>query len=139
MINTDDEFFDEMNEYVEETVGVNIELIVENLMTVHLQSRLKHWNVTGDGSFAEHDALGVFYTDLDTLLDDLVECVQGVDGRLLNFSDINVSFKKDMIFELTQLKDMVNGYKHEDGGINNILDDIRTLISKTLYKLKFLS
>lgn len=100
--------------------------------------------VGGDSSYAQHKALEDYYEDIVDFIDDLVEIYQGQYGILENYElmDENVE-ANDAIAYFTELAEFIKSTKNvafleEDTHIFNIVDEIMSLIYKTLYKLKFL-
>ena len=99
----------------------------------HLQSK----------SYAEHKALGEFYTQIGDLVDDFVESYQGKYGLLENYP-AEYNLPGNPIQYLNYLKDEVLTLRNaagfpEDTELQNTTDEIATLINSTLYKLRFLA
>jgi hypothetical protein len=100
-------------------------------------AHLAHLNTK---SFASHNALDGYYNGIIPLIDDLIECYQGCYGLLTitipasrTFDNMEEYFMDLKEFIITE-KDL---YLHESYMLN-IVDEITALISKTLYKLKYL-
>lgn len=95
---------------------------------------LKHFNTK---SFAIHEALGYFLENIPDLKDDLFETILA-DSNITFFSSIKsikVNLKVDNYeTRLENLKILLSSYKFETP-VNNIVDDILTLITLTQYKL----
>lgn len=96
---------------------------------LHLQSR----------SYAQHIALGEFYSELEDLADGLIEAYQGkydiVTGYPMGPSLPNA----DPVAFMSQLSDYVRRTRAavaSDSELQNDIDSIQTLIDSTLYKLK---
>lgn len=105
---------------------------------------LNHLLVTGVGSYAAHNAMGGFYDEVGDLADDLVEQYQGLSEKLLTFpTSVNLPTMKtaeDCIKYLRGLYDLAD-MVHEActySEIQNTIDEIKTLINSTKYKLLFL-
>ena len=105
---------------------------------------LNHLLVTGVGSYAAHTAMGGFYDAAGDLADDLVEQYQGVTEKLLTFpTSVNLPTMKtaeDCIKYLRGLYDLAE-MVHEacsHSEIQNTIDEIKSLINSTKYKLLFL-
>lgn len=105
---------------------------------------LNHLLVTGPGSYAAHKAMGSFYDEVGDLADDLVEQYQGVTEKLLTFpTSANLPVMKtaeDCIKYLRGLYDLAD-MVHEactHSEIQNTIDEIKSLINSTKYKLLFL-
>jgi DNA-binding ferritin-like protein len=58
--------------------GLTLESIAAKLTYFHEQLHLLHWQTT---SFAEHQALGTLYDDIQDFKDDVVEKLMGYMGR----------------------------------------------------------
>ena len=100
---------------------------------LHLQSR----------SYAEHKALGHFYSELPDVVDSVIEAWQGRHGELVEYPDqsVELSEHKDALEFLTFLKILVEEERYslgEESEIQNLVDNIAQLIDSTLYKLTFL-
>lgn len=87
-------------------------------------------------SYSEHIALNEYYEGLLDLIDDIIECYQGING-IVNIS-IPASVKEEPIKHLTDLLKFIDDNKKifSDSAILNQIDEIKSLIQKTLYKLK---
>ena len=58
--------------------------IITNLLTIQNQLRVFHWQTQKkQGSFAQHEAFGKAYEELDPLVDDFIEVYQGKNGALM--------------------------------------------------------
>ena len=97
---------------------------------IEMMSKLMHSNKQAQvfhrqtGSFAEHNALGDYYDAIEDLIDDLVD----------------YSSNSQVIKYFTELESDVEAIYPtiKDTYIQNQLDEVKQLINKTLYKLKFL-
>jgi len=116
---------------------------------IELMSKLMHSNKQTQvfhrqtGSFAEHEALGGYYPEIEELIDDLVETFQGKHGILKGYESydlVDYSSNSQVVKYFTELeKDVEEIYPTiKDTYIQNQLDEVKQLINKTLYKLKFL-
>jgi hypothetical protein len=93
-------------------------------------------------SYSAHKALGNFYTEIGDLVDDFVEAFQGKYGLLTDYMD-NYVVATEPVTYLTYLKDEVATLRKapqfpQDSELQNITDEIASLIDSTLYKLRFL-
>ena len=101
--------------------------------TFHLQST----------SYAEHKALQKYYEGIDGLVDTIVEAYQGKYGIIKGYKNFpfneykstegTINYFEKLCDEVTELRDCC-----EDSWLQNEIDNVCTLISQTLYKLKFL-
>ena len=94
-------------------------------------------------SYSEHKALESFYTEIGDLIDSFVEDFQGKYGLLHDFIADYQLPKTNPLDYLTYLKDEVATLRREpnfpqDTELQNITDEIASLIDSTLYKLRFL-
>lgn len=93
-------------------------------------------------SYAEHEALGTFYSEIGDLVDSFIEAFQGKYGLLHDFTtDYQLPGKPLDYF--TYLKDEVATLRKserfpQDSELQNNVDEIAQLIDSTLYKLRFL-
>lgn len=103
-----------------------------------------HLKVTGSGSFAAHKALGEFYTAMPELVDAVAEQYQGAREKLLDFPAVSpykcgsvqeaISHMKELYTEVDQLQKIMPFSE-----VVNQLDEVKSLIASTKYKLMFLS
>jgi DNA-binding ferritin-like protein len=102
-----------------------------------------HLKITGDGSFAAHTAMGTFYDEIGDLADGIAEAYQGLTEKLLEIGAGEVktfSTAKDCVKYLNELYAKVDAAQAACtySEINNELDNVKTLINSTKYKLIFL-
>ena len=103
-----------------------------------------HLKVTGPGSFAAHKALNEFYDGMPNLVDAVAEQYQGAREKLLDFPIVPaykcgsvqeaISHMKELYTEVADLQKIMPFSE-----IVNQLDEVKSLISSTKYKLMFLS
>ena len=98
----------------------------------------------GTKSFAEHMALNGYYSEIDELIDGIIESYQGKYDLIKNYE----SFALDSYSNKSQLetyfkalsKKVEDVHKSvEDTYIQNQLDTVNELINSTLYKIRFLA
>ena len=102
-------------------------------------THILHWQTK---SFAEHNALGEFYTELPELIDALVEATQGVTGEIIQYPADYYPPAENGLTELKELREYFvenRDVMPKDSEIQNLLDSIGDRIDSTLYKLRFLS
>ena len=102
-----------------------------NTHLLHLRSK----------NYAEHMALGAFYTALPDLVDVIAESIQGIYEELIDYPVDYYPPMPDALDELKSLKDYIKEERKElpqDSEIQNSIDAIADLIDSTIYKLKFL-
>jgi hypothetical protein len=97
-------------------------------------------------SYAKHIALQGYYEGIVPLIDALVEAYQGKYGLLtdyrVNFTTKDLSSDDEATNYFNALAKVVERKREglpQDAFLQNIYDDIETLIHSTNYKLRFLS
>jgi hypothetical protein len=116
--------------------------VIVNLLKIQNQLRILHWQTL---SYAAHKALGNGYSDLDDLIDSLVEVHQGKYGRIIFETPIDLGLVNqdeiDLEDILIQLNDYLSGPFAEmhdpvkDTDCLNIRDEILAVINKLRYLL----
>ena len=118
---------------------------ITNMLIMHNQFKVFHWQTQRKpGSFAQHEAFGTAYEDLDPLIDDFIEIFQGKNGaimgkdgftlRLMNLSD---NFEAVIDEYITFLRETV-GQSLEpeyDSDLLNIRDEMMAVLNQTKYRL----
>jgi len=118
-------------------------------MIAHAQSLVTsihqlHLKVTGPGSFAAHEALGEFYENMPGLIDSVSEQYQGAREKLLEYPTVP-PYKCGSVQEaLGHIKELYNEIADLQkimpfSEIVNQLDEMKSLIASTKYKLMFLT
>lgn len=122
------------------TAEVGFELL-NSVTKVHLN----HLLVSGPGSFAAHKAMNEFYDEIGDHGDKLIEEYQGAVEKLLEFPQNSsfppmknaencLSYLRGLYARINQLQ-AVMPYSE----MINRLDEVKSLINSTKYKLLFLS
>lgn len=93
-------------------------------------------------SYAQHQALGDFYSQLTEQIDTLVECYQGRNG-VIDIPFVELDGQPDPVTTLQAHLTMVEGVRGSavppsDSAINNLVDEVVATYLRTLYKLRFL-
>ena len=111
-------------------------------MTVSLHQL--HLKIKGPGSFAVHKALGEFYEAMPGLVDAVAEQYQGAREKILDIPAAPpykcgtvqeaLAHLKELYNEIVELQKMMPFSE-----IVNQLDEMKSLIASTKYKLMFLS
>jgi len=109
---------------------------------LHSQKQVHIFHL-GTKSFAEHMALNGYYSEIDELIDGIIESYQGKYGLLTNYKSFkNQSYKnKNQVLKyFTSLLNMIEEKRDccDDSYIQNQIDTVQELIYSTMYKLKFL-
>ena len=119
--------------------------IVTNLLTVQNQMRVFHWQTQKKpGSFAQHQAFGTAYEELDPLIDDFIEIFQGKNGAIMgrdgfNVKLMNLSDNPEAVIDeyITFLRETI-GQSLEpdfDSDLLNIRDEMLAILNQTKYRL----
>ena len=103
-----------------------------------------HLKITGPGSYSAHKALNKFYDGMPDLIDAVAEQYQGAREKLLDFPAVSpykcgsvqeaISHMKELYTEVDELQKIMTFSE-----VKNQLDEMKSLISATKYKLMFLS
>jgi hypothetical protein len=120
------------------------EALAFNLLNSITVIHLAHLGITGPGSYAAHMALGGYYEEVGDFVDSVVEHYQGITGKIMEFPD-QVTLPKLKTAEACcgYLKSLRAEIDREQSvlpysEIVNVLDEIKSLIDSTCYKLTFL-
>ena len=121
------------------SMGALVADFLESVTSVHKA----HLKITGPGSYAAHTAMGGFYDEIGDLADGIAEAYQGVTETLLDIppaQQVSFTSAAECVNYLNSLYDKVNAMqaKCQYSEINNELDNVKTLINSTKYKLIFL-
>jgi hypothetical protein len=125
-----------VNEAQADVVSEFASMLVLGTAAAHVQ----HWNTLGTGSFAAHEAMGTFYTELPELTDSVIEaCLQDeskiiLDGKAL-FLGKNPLELVDYIYAKVTVMRRMNGFP-QDSEVQNLVDSISELCRHTIFKLK---
>ena len=109
------------------------------LLHASTNAHILHWQTK---SYAEHVALGEFYTAIPDLVDALVEATQGATGEIIQFPADYYPPAENGLTELKELREYFIDNRDvmpASSEIQNLLDNIGDQIDSTLYKLRFLS
>lgn len=101
-------------------------------------SHIIHWQCI-DRSYAEHQALGAFYDELQDLVDELMENIMGKFGINADMPEMYYRPAATGRDELQELSQYVQEYRQQmpqDSEIQNKIDEIQELINKTLFLLR---
>jgi DNA-binding ferritin-like protein len=103
-----------------------------------------HLKITGPGSYSAHKALNEFYDGMPDLIDAVAEQYQGAREKLLDLPAVPaykcgsvqeaISHMKELYTEVVDLQKIMPFSE-----VTNQLDEVKSLISSTKYKLMFLS
>jgi hypothetical protein len=119
---------------------------MEELASVFLHSRTQahifHTRVSGQGSFAAHTALQIYYEGIVPLIDGLIESYQGMHG-LIEYKAVsgvdNNAEKQNMVNYFDKLCKFLESARKDEklkySWFQNDIDNIATLLYSTKYKL----
>ncbi len=105
------------------------------------KAHMLHLTQRGPGAYARHMALGELYEELGELVDGIAEEYMGCEGVLNTFPGqfaapgAPEAFVKELYDYVEANRKHLGEYSH----IQNSIDNVQTLLSTTLYKLKFLA
>jgi hypothetical protein len=117
--------------------------MVSKLLHSRIQTHIFHWQTNSQSSFAEHMALGGYYSEIGDKVDGIVESFQGKYGIVKGYKSENLEnyeSVKQLISYFEGLNDVIEVSRKsiKESYIQNQIDTIQELIFSTLYKLKFL-
>jgi DNA-binding ferritin-like protein len=102
-----------------------------------------HLKISGPGSYAAHKALGNLYEGLPGLIDSVAEQYQGAREKILDIPAAQPIKCGSVQEALSHMKDLYNEIQDLQkimpfSEIVNQLDEMKSLIASTKYKLMFL-
>lgn len=113
--------------------------IAEILMALQEQSKAYHWQTK---SFAEHEAFGKLYEDIQGPIDAFIEALTGHRGNQIDLGEANLEIKAytgvdAAKADLMEARSFLQEMRLDDGGtdLGNIRDEITGAISLCLYRL----
>jgi DNA-binding ferritin-like protein len=121
-----------------------IEGLVFELLNAVTKVHINHLRVTGPGSYAAHKAMGDFYDGVGDFADSLAEQWQGITEKLIDYPTTaqipTMNTAADCLAYLRACYTMCDkiqaGCQYSE--ICNLIDEIKSLINSTKYKLIFL-
>lgn len=111
-------------------------LLLHGVTAAHVH----HWNTIGPGSFAEHEAIGEFYSELEDLADALIEgCLTDMTktisaDRAFFLGNSSLALVEHIYNELKVLRGKPEF--PQDSEVQNEVDAIAMLCRHTIFKLK---
>ncbi len=117
---------------------------ITNFLTLQNQMRVFHWQTQKTpGSFAQHEAFGTAYDELDPLIDDFIEIYQGKKGKLMangtfnlslhNLDDNPEAFIDEFVEYLVNI--VPQRLDEADTDLLNIRDEMLAILNQTKYRL----
>ena len=116
-------------------------MIVTNLLTLHNQLKIHHWQTK---SYAEHQALGGTYNEFSELIDEFVEVFMGKYGRIESKDGFKIELSNYKDISPTDFVDKYIGYlvnelpkslEETDTDMLNIRDEMLGQLNKLKYLL----
>lgn len=111
-------------------------LLLHGVTAAHVH----HWNTLGPGSYAEHQAIGAFYDELQELADSLIEGCLTDSSKIISaqkaffLGESSLALVEYIYKELKSLR--VNVAFPQDSEVQNEVDAIAMLCRHTIFKLK---
>jgi DNA-binding ferritin-like protein len=123
--------------------GADMGKLVSEFLEAVTSVHKAHLKITGPGSYAAHTAMGAFYDEIGDLADSIAESYQGVTETLLNIPatpQLSCTSAGDCVNFLNDLYQKVDAAQKACAysEIINDLDNVKSLINSTKYKLIFL-
>lgn len=119
---------------------VTAEDLIARVFRARDAAHLEHWQAKGAGSYARHEALGAFYTDVIGALDAFVEAHQAMTTLVGDLPD--APSESTALETLASDFDWIDDhYDHLTGGsraLGNLLDGVSAVYLSAIYKLRFL-
>ena len=103
-------------------------------------AHVSHWNTLGPGSFAAHEAMGTFYTELPELTDSVIEAIVQdeakiiLDGKALLVGETPLMLVQHIQSQVKAMR-VQPGFP-QDSEVQNLVDSIAELCRHTIFKLK---
>ncbi len=125
-----------INEAQADVISEFASVLVLGAAAAHVQ----HCNTLGPGSFAAHEAMGEFYTQLPELTDSVIEaCLQDeskifLDKQALFLGKNPLELVEDIQARVKEIR-RKPGFP-QDSEVQNLVDSIAELCRHTIFKLK---
>jgi len=114
----------------------HVDSLMTKLVNFQLQVRIFHWNTR---EYPPHMAAGTTYTDLDAILDTLVETYQGHNDRIKFTDTISIRNIEDLVIEewLQDTMETMDALRSKlpQSDLQNIMDEALGTVSKFKYLL----
>lgn len=112
--------------------------LVMDLLHSGIITHIMHWQTE---SYAAHQALGEYYSEIPELVDALVEAYQGKTKIILRDFPVEMESYEQMtplayMEYLSQELEEGRALFGEDSEIQNLVDSVADLIDSTMYKLR---
>ena len=121
----------------EDTMGdSHVDSLMTKIVNFQLQVRIFHWNTL---EYPQHMAAGTTYSDLDEILDTLVETYQGYNSRIKFTDTISIRNIEDLVVEewLQDTMETMDALRSKlpQSDLQNIMDEALGTVSKFKYLL----
>lgn len=116
-------------------------MIVTNLLTLHNQLKINHWQTE---SYAQHQAFGDLYGDLTDKIDEFVETFMGKYGRIESRDGFKIelnNYNNDKVIDFVDkyinylINDLPKSLEETDTDLLNIRDEMLGSLNKLKYLL----
>jgi hypothetical protein len=125
-----------MNEF---KAGSKIKGFIGKLFEARQVAHIAHLQTN---SYAAHKALGSFYESILEMIDSFIETFQGQYGIINAYDSINAKSPDSMEKYLENLAEEIKSTRQnldeKDTHLQNMLDEMISLVYSTIYKLKYL-
>lgn len=115
------------------TQSPDVKQLVARLFERRNEAHAQHWKTK---SFSQHEALGDYYTDIISALDNYVEAHQGALGLVKDIAHgdegVVQSIEEDLIWITKYREDIAEKVP----ALENLLDELCAVHMRALYKLK---
>ena len=111
--------------------------VADFISTLLHSGTVTHFMHLSTDSFATHMALGGYYPEIIERVDSFAEAYSGIYEKIKTFPE-NFHNAKDPVKYLESIADYVKKNRKalpQDSELQNIIDEIASLIDSTLYKL----
>ena len=135
----------DINEQLKEKMGINtnkVNTFISQLFTAYVLTHIFHLQVKIKSNFTIHMTLNELYEAIPGFIDEIVESYQGKYGIITDYKVSNISNFTDKLQIITYLKNLhlfIDNNREklfQDSDILNIIDEIKSTIKQTLYKLE---
>jgi hypothetical protein len=126
-----------------EEISQPVKFLSKIFESIHV-SKVYHLKAIGEGSLAKHLALQTYYSDMSQSLDEFIEVYQGQYDIIEGYDIINSENKQEEAVQyFLEVCSFIkstkgNAFLEEDTHLFNLIDEMVTILYRTIYKLKFL-
>jgi DNA-binding ferritin-like protein len=118
-------------------------MVICEMMNAATSFHKLHLKITGVGSFAQHKALNELYDALPGFADSIAEGYQGAAEMILNYTDCApriLNTVDEAIAYIREMYDMICALQEVMcySEVSNELDNVKSTLASTKYKLLFL-